>query len=144
MLLIGCVRIGCMPPRLQDDAARYSHPLWPRHPPLTRGTGNQSGRSCGTLRAAPDVLQRHRAGRQERFSGEYRESRKGATHESPEAIRVGLISAGCWTNSTGDATLHVPRGLPKPGLEDTGLSYSFGLSLHASETILTLPTAKGV
>ena len=44
--------------KMRGDARRHPHPFWPRHPPHTRGTGNQSGRSGGTVRVASDLLQR--------------------------------------------------------------------------------------
>src|SRR5260370_24966228 len=41
------------------DAARHPNPLWPRHPAHSRRAGDQSGRGCRALRAAPDLLQRN-------------------------------------------------------------------------------------
>src|SRR6202030_3537183 len=43
---------------ISRDARRRSHPFWPRHPSHTRGAEDQSGRGCGPVRAASDLLQR--------------------------------------------------------------------------------------
>jgi hypothetical protein len=68
------------------DAARHPHPIRSRHPPYPRGTGDQSGRGCGAVRAASDVLQRHRARDSERVTGEHREGCERAEDEPVEAV----------------------------------------------------------
>jgi hypothetical protein len=55
------------------DAARHPTPIWPRNPPRAWGARDQSGRGCGEVRTASDILQRRRARDQERVAGEYRE-----------------------------------------------------------------------
>jgi hypothetical protein len=59
--------------KMRGDARRHPHPIWPRHPPHTRGTGDQSGRGRREMRVAPDVLQWRRAGRQECVTCQHRE-----------------------------------------------------------------------
>src|SRR5882672_466989 len=59
--------------KIGRDGSRHPHPVWPRDPSRSRGTEDQSGRGCGEVRVAPDVLQRRRARDQECVAGEYRE-----------------------------------------------------------------------
>ncbi len=47
--------------KMRRDATRYSHPIWPRHPPHPRGTEDQSGRRaerCGLHRTYYSGIER--------------------------------------------------------------------------------------
>lgn len=89
------------------DARRHSHPFWPRNPPNTRGTEDQPGGSCGKVRIASDLLQRHRTGNQERVAGEYREDLQGIEEEPGGVVRPRLTTLGSVTARTSTApSLH--------------------------------------
>jgi len=77
---------------MAGDAARHPHTIWPRHPPHSRGAEDQSGRGCGSVWVAPDVLQRDRAGRPERIAGEHREDWERAENIALTTFREGLIA----------------------------------------------------
>src|SRR6202035_1914507 len=65
------------PAKIARDGPRHPHPFWPRDPPRSRRAEDQSGRGCGEMRAAPDLLQRCRARDQECVASEYRVDRQG-------------------------------------------------------------------
>src|ERR1700683_5177562 len=68
---------------IRRDARRYPHPVWPRDLSRAGGAEEQSGRGCGNMRVAPDVLQWSRAQNPECVTKEYREDRQRAEKKPP-------------------------------------------------------------
>jgi hypothetical protein len=76
--------------KMSCNAPRHPHQVWPRHPTHSRGAEDQSGRGCGAVRAAPDVLQWHRARDSECVTGEHWEDRQRAEDEPAGPLRARL------------------------------------------------------
>ena len=76
--------------KIKFNAARHSYSVWPCNPSHPRGAGNQSGRGCGALRAAQNILQRRRARRAECLFGQYRKSRQGSENATSGPLPAAL------------------------------------------------------
>jgi len=98
------------------DAARHPHSLWPGYPPYPSGAGHQPGRGSRPLWTAPDLLQRYRAGCQERIIGKRGEDRKGIENQLAQAVRARLryllATPFGGTLNRSSANSHCPRSPP--------------------------------